>query len=197
MIVVVLIERGLLPGLKRDELAHRLVGRNPGAAAHRPAGTVLHLEGESLAMAFRLGEFDEVRPLRAQARDRLGDARPERSVRMSVEELDPADSGGLDRGDIRRESLLRRIPADDVKPRLRRAIIRPRDSCANHRTHACKAPKYPNHFPIPPSCYPWPIMARPYDKMDTPHPPCDRYKGATTTQSGFSTSTVGAPLCDR
>ena len=98
-------------------------------------------------MAFRLCELDEVRPLPAQTRDCLGDARPERPVRMSVKKLDPADPSGLDRGDISSESFLRCIPTDNMKPRLRRAIIRPRDSCANHRTHACKSPKYPNHFP--------------------------------------------------
>ena len=101
VIVVIRIERRPLPRLERDELAHRLVGRNPGASAHRPARAVLHLEGEPLAVALRLGEFDEVRPLLAQAGNRLGDAR-------------------LERRDVRGASFRRRLPADNVKPRLRR-----------------------------------------------------------------------------
>ena len=74
-------------------------------------------------MALGLGELDEIRPFLAQAGNRLLHARPEGSVRMPVKKLDAADPRRLDGGDVRREPLLRGVPADDVKPRLRRAVI--------------------------------------------------------------------------
>ena len=125
MVVVVRVKGGLLFRLESDELAHSLVGSDPGSAGHRPPRTVLHLEGKSTLMAFVRNELHEIHPLPAQARNRIRHARPKRTVALSVKELNPRDSGGLDRVEIRDDPFLRSVPADDVKPGLRRGRKQP------------------------------------------------------------------------
>ena len=119
-VIVVLVEVGLLVGLEADKLAHRLVGRDPRPARHRPPGAVLHLELKPAPVALRLGELDEINPVLAQARNHVRDARPWFVLRpAAVEELDSRDAGVRDCGDVGGYAFLGRISSDDVKPRLR------------------------------------------------------------------------------
>ena len=88
-VVVVLVEVWLLAGLEADEPAHRLVGRDPWPAGHRPPGAVLHLELKPAPVALRLGELDEINPVLAQARNHVRNAGPWFVLRpAAVEELD-------------------------------------------------------------------------------------------------------------
>ncbi len=113
----------LLAGSARDlrlavrEVPHRHLGRDPGAAAHRPARAVLHLVGQTARRAAIGGVTDEVVPVRAEAGDLRRDARPG-SAELAVEELDAADARGLHRVQVGVEPGLRDVAANQVEPRL-------------------------------------------------------------------------------
>ena len=97
-----------------DQMAHRLVRRDPRPPGHRPTRTILHREAKPEPLTFTGDMADHLIPLRTEAGYLRLDARPGFSV--SVKELNAAKSGTGNCLKVGRQPRLSHIATDEMKP---------------------------------------------------------------------------------
>ena len=124
------------------ELPHGVRRRDPRAATHRPARTILHLERHAKPCALVCGMHHEIVPLCAQTRNLFGDAIPSLCLSvLAVEELDAAEARILERLQVCRQPRLGHIAANDMEPCFRATV----HSCRHSRQRGSKDHRFNFH----------------------------------------------------